>query len=72
MVFNIKSRTDETPVAAESEKSDSSEASIIVWSMRIPRTLVGIVTGAAFGVAGALIQALTRNPLADPGAVWGS
>ena len=46
---------------------DSSEASIIVWSMRIPRTLVGIVTGAAFGVAGALIQALTRNPLADPG-----
>lgn len=44
-----------------------SEASAIVWSMRIPRTIVGIVVGAAFGVAGALIQALTRNPLADPG-----
>lgn len=46
---------------------DNSEASIIVWSMRIPRTLVGALVGAAFGVAGALMQALTRNPLADPG-----
>ncbi|WP_162231070.1 FecCD family ABC transporter permease [Leucobacter musarum] len=46
---------------------DSSEASIIVWTLRIPRTVVGIAAGAAFGLAGALIQALTRNPLADPG-----
>ena len=46
---------------------DNSEAAIIVWTLRIPRTVVAIVTGAAFGVAGALIQALTRNPLADPG-----
>ena len=46
---------------------DDSEASAIVWTMRIPRTIVGIVVGAAFGVAGAVIQALTRNPLADPG-----
>lgn len=46
---------------------DDSEASIIVWDLRIPRTIVGIITGIAFGVAGALIQALTRNPLADPG-----
>ncbi|MFT3799109.1 FecCD family ABC transporter permease [Microbacterium sp.] len=46
---------------------DDSDASIIVWTLRLPRTVVGIVVGAAFGVAGALIQALTRNPLADPG-----
>lgn len=46
---------------------DSTVASLIVWEQRIPRTLVGIVVGAAFGVAGGLIQALTRNPLADPG-----
>lgn len=46
---------------------DQSEASIIVWTLRLPRTIVGLVVGAAFGVAGALIQALTRNPLADPG-----
>nr|WP_281400992.1 iron chelate uptake ABC transporter family permease subunit [Amycolatopsis umgeniensis] len=34
---------------------------------RMPRTIVGLVVGMALGVAGALIQALTRNPLADPG-----
>lgn len=43
------------------------EASAIVWDMRIPRTLVGLAVGAAYGVAGALMQSLTRNPLADPG-----
>lgn len=48
-------------------RPDESEASVIVWTLRVPRTVVGILTGAAFGVAGALIQALTRNPLADPG-----
>lgn len=46
---------------------DNSEASLIVWTLRVPRTIVGIIVGAAFGAAGALIQALTRNPLADPG-----
>ncbi|WP_233509735.1 FecCD family ABC transporter permease [Actinomadura craniellae] len=46
---------------------DGSEASNIVWTVRLPRTLLGVLVGAAFGVAGALIQALTRNPLADPG-----
>lgn len=34
---------------------------------RLPRTIVGLVVGVALGLAGALIQALTRNPLADPG-----
>ncbi|GAA1681146.1 iron chelate uptake ABC transporter family permease subunit [Glycomyces endophyticus] len=34
---------------------------------RLPRTAVGLVVGTALGVAGALIQAVTRNPLADPG-----
>ena len=46
---------------------DDSEAAIIMWTLRIPRTVTGLVVGAAFGVAGALIQAMTRNPLADPG-----
>ncbi|MDM7829738.1 FecCD family ABC transporter permease [Cellulomonas edaphi] len=39
----------------------------VIWDLRIPRTLVGVVAGAALGVCGALIQAYTRNPLADPG-----
>ncbi|MDE1477357.1 Fe(3+)-siderophore ABC transporter permease [Xenorhabdus bovienii] len=41
--------------------------SIIILESRLPRTLVGILVGMALGGAGALIQALTRNPLADPG-----
>ncbi|MFC4466592.1 FecCD family ABC transporter permease [Streptomyces xiangluensis] len=39
----------------------------IVWSARVPRTTLGLAAGAALGLAGALMQALTRNPLADPG-----
>ena len=39
----------------------------MVRDMRLPRTALGLVAGAALGVAGALIQAMTRNPLADPG-----
>lgn len=46
---------------------DESQASLIVWSVRIPRLILAVMAGAAFGVAGAVIQALTRNPLADPG-----
>ncbi|WP_033823752.1 iron ABC transporter permease [Kitasatospora sp. MBT63] len=40
---------------------------IVVHHSRIPRTVLGIAVGAALGLAGALMQALTRNPLADPG-----
>ncbi|KRA23593.1 ABC transporter permease [Microbacterium sp. Root61] len=40
---------------------------LIVWELRIPRTVVGLLVGPALGLAGALIQAFTRNPLADPG-----
>lgn len=39
----------------------------VIWDLRIPRTVVAVTVGAALGIAGALIQALTRNPLADPG-----
>jgi iron complex transport system permease protein len=46
---------------------DGSDDAIIVRDLRIPRTLLGILVGAALGLAGALMQALTRNPLADPG-----
>jgi iron complex transport system permease protein len=45
----------------------TSAAQIILLDYRLPRTLLGLLCGAAFGVSGALIQAATRNPLADPG-----
>ncbi|MCC5576779.1 iron ABC transporter permease [Microtetraspora sp. AC03309] len=43
------------------------ENDIIVRSLRVPRTVLGLFAGIALGVAGALMQGHTRNPLADPG-----
>ncbi|GGX36958.1 iron ABC transporter permease [Streptomyces malachitofuscus] len=45
----------------------SARVDTVIWSVRLPRTLLGLATGAALGLSGALMQALTRNPLADPG-----
>nr|WP_206328375.1 iron chelate uptake ABC transporter family permease subunit [Streptomyces sp. S3(2020)] len=39
----------------------------VVVSERVWRTLLGLLAGAALGLSGAVLQALTRNPLADPG-----
>lgn len=39
----------------------------VVRELRLPRTLIGIGVGGALGLAGAVMQGLTRNPLADPG-----
>lgn len=40
---------------------------LIIRDIRVPRTVLGICAGAALAVAGALMQTLTRNPLAEPG-----
>lgn len=40
---------------------------VIILDARLPRTLAGILAGMALGLSGALMQILTRNPLADPG-----
>ncbi|NED56524.1 iron chelate uptake ABC transporter family permease subunit, partial [Micromonospora aurantiaca] len=44
-----------------------SRAELIVHELRLPRTLLGVAVGMALGLAGAVMQALTRNPLAEPG-----
>jgi iron complex transport system permease protein len=46
---------------------DNSDAHVIVTELRVPRTEIGLLVGAALGAAGALMQGVTRNPLADPG-----
>ncbi|MBP6685715.1 MAG: iron chelate uptake ABC transporter family permease subunit, partial [Leucobacter sp.] len=45
----------------------SVEAHVTIHELRIPRTVTGLVVAPALGLSGALIQAFTRNPLADPG-----
>jgi iron complex transport system permease protein len=39
---------------------------LIIRDLRLPRTLTGLAVGAALGLAGAVLQGATRNPLADP------
>ncbi|MCT2586400.1 FecCD family ABC transporter permease [Actinophytocola gossypii] len=39
---------------------------VVVYDWRMPRALVGLLVGIAFGMAGALFQTITRNPLASP------
>lgn len=45
---------------------DGSDHATIIRGMRVPRTLVGLEVGAALALAGVAMQALTRNPLAEP------
>lgn len=56
-----------TVLAAVFAYDDENPLHLMVQELRVPRTLLGIVVGAALAVCGGLIQAFTRNPLADPG-----
>ncbi|SDS52261.1 FecCD family ABC transporter permease [Microlunatus soli] len=40
---------------------------LVILTLRVPRTLLGLMVGAALGLAGCVMQGVTRNPLADPG-----
>ena len=44
----------------------SRQSALIIQSIRLPRTLLGMIVGGALAVAGASMQGLFRNPLADP------
>ncbi|MEW6152942.1 MAG: iron chelate uptake ABC transporter family permease subunit [Actinomycetota bacterium] len=46
---------------------DGSNDHLIIRSLRVPRTVVGLGAGVALGLAGAVMQGVTRNPLAGPG-----
>ena len=42
---------------------------VVLWDIRLPRLILGMVVGASLAVSGAVMQGLFRNPLADPGLV---
>lgn len=44
-------------------------AGIVIWELRLPRTVLAAATGASLALSGAVLQGLFRNPLADPGIV---
>ncbi|PLZ90997.1 FecCD family ABC transporter permease [Fischerella thermalis] len=46
---------------------DGSYEHLVIQTVRLPRVLIAILVGSALAVSGALMQGLTRNPLADPG-----
>ncbi|MFF4159858.1 Fe(3+)-hydroxamate ABC transporter permease FhuB [Streptomyces sp. NPDC001678] len=46
---------------------DNARLSLVVGDLRIPRTLTALLVGAALGTSGSLLQAVTRNPLAETG-----
>lgn len=61
LLWNIVSGADADAISARDR--------IIVYDIRLPRVILGILIGAALAVSGAVMQGLFRNPLADPGLV---
>lgn len=49
-----------------------SSAALVIGELRLPRTLLAVLVGGALGLAGAALQGLLRNPLADPGLIGAS
>jgi len=49
--------------------SDDSLARRIIWELRFPRVLIGMIVGMCLAVSGAILQGVMKNPLADPGII---
>lgn len=54
-------------IVAAFRANDGGADHTTVLSLRVPRTVIGVMAGMALGISGALLQAMTRNPLADTG-----
>jgi iron complex transport system permease protein len=61
------SRVTSVPDVVAALRGQGDEYVRTVVGSRVPRTLIGVVVGAALAVAGVLVQGITRNPLGDPG-----
>ena len=74
MVFSLASgASDASAVSLVREwlggEAISARDRLIIYDIRMPRVLLGVLVGAALAVSGAVMQGLFRNPLADPGLV---
>jgi len=67
ITLGSRSMTLTTIIDAFVQFDPDSAAHKVIRDMRMPRTLIGVTVGVALGLAGALLQGATRNPLADPG-----
>ena len=50
-------------------RGESTLATLVLIELRVPRTVLGVLVGASLGLAGAALQGLLRNPLAEPGII---
>lgn len=66
LVFGVRDLDPSVVMRALLGQEEGSGATI-VWELRMPRTILGFVVGCALGLAGLVMQGLTRNPIADPG-----
>ncbi len=57
----------DTTLDALTNFNPGNDLHLLVIQLRLPRTILAVLVGAALGLAGAMMQALTRNPLAEPG-----
>ncbi|UHA75304.1 FecCD family ABC transporter permease [Paenibacillus sp. 481] len=69
MVGAVRLPLQEVYAALFGPEQASHLATQIVWNIRLPRILLGLCIGCALGIAGALLQGVMRNPLADPGLI---
>jgi iron complex transport system permease protein len=67
LAFVLSVRFGEQPVSlATALRDPSSTDAALLWSLRLPRALLAAIVGAALAASGCALQALLRNPLADP------
>jgi len=64
--FPLRSRARPAAFYPRQSSQISTDYGFIIWNIRGPRILLGIIVGASLSVAGTSFQALLRNPLADP------
>ncbi|MBV9972907.1 MAG: iron ABC transporter permease [Candidatus Eremiobacteraeota bacterium] len=53
-------------IGALQHPTSSTDATTILWTLRLPRATLAAIVGAALSVSGAIMQAMLRNPLVDP------